>query len=247
MESSQDSKYSRLAAGAAKVFFPIGLYQKYQSKKNQKAIFKETEEFVQLIKDGNIEEFKQKCLSTPVEEVKKLRMFPDYSLLIACACFKGHEAARFLIEELHFDVDEQAKNGETALIRAVHFNDYQMVEILLQSGANAELRTKQEIGALLTVVSRDRPALVDLLLRYGTCINLKTDNKAIQAVVDACSDKVKSVISFHQAWRRKKNMLVILDNLSQDKPKEILKKKNDPLGIMNKKPDLLKLIIRDYM
>ena len=69
-----------------------------------------------------------------------MKLYSNYTLLIACACFKGYEEARFLLEEMKVDINEQSKNGETALIRAVHFNDYKMVELLLQLGASIELR-----------------------------------------------------------------------------------------------------------
>jgi len=69
-----------------------------------------------------------------------MKMYSNYTLLIACSCFQGYEEARFLLEEMKVDVNEQAKNGETALIRAVHFNDIEMVKILLYYGASPEFR-----------------------------------------------------------------------------------------------------------
>lgn len=44
MESqSEDKTYSKLAAGAAAVFFPLTIYQNYKNKKQAAVIFKETE------------------------------------------------------------------------------------------------------------------------------------------------------------------------------------------------------------
>ena len=74
------------------------------------------------------------------------------------------------------DINEQAKNGETALIRAAHFNDIKMVELFIELGASMELRTKQDMSAFLTAVTRNKPAIVDLLLRKGCSINLKSKN-----------------------------------------------------------------------
>lgn len=75
------------------------------------------------------------------------------------------------------DPDEQAKNGETALIRSVHFNDIKMVKLLLDHGASIELRyvvkcfifnrTMQDVGAVITAITRHKPKILDLLLRYG--------------------------------------------------------------------------------
>ena len=105
-----------------------------------------------------------------------MKMYSNYTLLIACACFQGYEEAKFLIHEMRVDINEQAKNGETALIRATHFNDIKMVEVLLDSGASIELRTMQDMSALLTAVTRNKPKIVDLLLKRGAVINLMSKN-----------------------------------------------------------------------
>jgi len=49
-------------------------------------------------------------------------------------------------------INEQAKNGETALIRATHFNNYQIVEYLLSKGASSELRYDLDKSISLIVV-----------------------------------------------------------------------------------------------
>ena len=51
-----------------------------------------------------------------------------------------------------------------------------MVELLIDLGASAELRTKQDMSALLTAVTRNKPKIVNLLLQKGCSINLKSRN-----------------------------------------------------------------------
>eukprot|EP00343_Euplotes_focardii_P006444 CAMPEP_0205813544 /NCGR_PEP_ID=MMETSP0205-20121125/18224_1 /ASSEMBLY_ACC=CAM_ASM_000278 /TAXON_ID=36767 /ORGANISM="Euplotes focardii, Strain TN1" /LENGTH=166 /DNA_ID=CAMNT_0053095781 /DNA_START=195 /DNA_END=692 /DNA_ORIENTATION=+ len=166
-----------------------------------------------------------------------MKLYSQYTLLMACACFQGHEEAKFLVEEMKVDINEQAQNKETALIRAVHFNDKKMVKILLDFGASTELRTMQEVSPLITAVTRDKPKLVDLLLKNGCCINLKSKNISIEKLLAESSEEVKNVIDFHKAWRRKKNMLIVLEKLEENKKikKDI---KNDPLKVLNKRQDL---------
>ena len=40
---SENNSYTKLAAGAAAIFFPISLYQNYKNKKLEATVFKETE------------------------------------------------------------------------------------------------------------------------------------------------------------------------------------------------------------
>ena len=93
-----------------------------------------------MVKEKSTQEFMQACKSLTADYIQTMKMYSNYTLLIACACFQGYEEAKFLIEEVKVDINEQARNGETALIRAVHFNDIKMVELLLDHGASTELR-----------------------------------------------------------------------------------------------------------
>ncbi|CAI2375447.1 unnamed protein product [Moneuplotes crassus] len=252
MDPTEDLSYFKPAIGAAVLFSCLGFYWNHKIKRAAKVIFKQTESLVKLIKDKDIDVFKERCLSLTPEFIQKMKMYSNYTLLIACACFQGYEEAKFLLQEMKVDINEQAKNGETALIRAVHFNDYEMVELLLKAGANTELRTKQSISAFITAITREKPLLVDLLLKYGTEIDMKIQKSTIQTVLDNCSEKIKSIIEFHKgkppltslAWRRKKNILVILNKTETDKAKNL---QGDLLKVLNRKNDLFKSIVRDYM
>ncbi|CAI2375843.1 unnamed protein product [Moneuplotes crassus] len=250
LDTSQSMTLAKVAAGAATVSAMLCWYQSIQNKKERKAIFRKIRELTALLKDKN-GRFMEKCLSSSPELIRNIEMYSNYTLLIASVCFQGYEEAKFLIEKMKIDVNEKARNGETALIRAVQVNDSKMVQLLLNAGASIELRTKQEISALIVAITHNRPILVDLLLKYGACINTKTINKGVQSMIDNCSEEIKTVISFHKAWRRKKNMLKILDAQSQKKEESGLSEKDDlikdPLETLNRKADLFKSIIRDFM
>lgn len=92
------------------------------------------------MKDGKTKEFKEQCRAATPDFIKGIKLYSGHTLLMTCAYLKGHEEAKFLVNEMGADVNEQAKNGETALIRATHFNDLQMVELLIDLGAFLEFR-----------------------------------------------------------------------------------------------------------
>jgi len=60
------------------------------------------------------------------------------SPLMAAAQLRFHDGARELLRS-KAQVDDTNRSGETALIRAVQFNDPEMVRILLTNGANPDL------------------------------------------------------------------------------------------------------------
>lgn len=66
-----------------------------------------------------------------------------------------------------YPIDKQAKNGETALMRACHYNNLEIVRYLLSRGADTELRNKQDITALITAFMKDKPLIVTELLWSG--------------------------------------------------------------------------------
>ena len=249
MEINEDNKtYSKLAAGAALVFFPVTIYQSIKNKRIAKKIFTESEQLVKLVKERETQKFKDEWKKWTPEFIQSIKNHANYTLLIAWASFKGHEECKFLINEMKVDVNEQSKNGETALIRAWHFNDIKLVEILLDLGADPEIRTKQDMSALLTAATRSKQKIVNLLLRRGAKINLQSKNPGIMQLLEASKEKIDPVVNFHKEWRRKKNMIVLADQFENSKIKiEDNKKNEDILKVLRSKKDLLKMIIKDYM
>lgn len=92
------------------------------------------------MKDKKTSEFKFACRACSPEFIQSIKVHANYTLLIACASFDGYEEIKFLVQEMNVDINEQAKNGETALIRAAHFNNLDVVKLLLELGADTELR-----------------------------------------------------------------------------------------------------------
>mmetsp|Transcript_10827 Transcript_10827/g.12184 ORF Transcript_10827/g.12184 Transcript_10827/m.12184 type:complete len:125 (+) Transcript_10827:334-708(+) len=124
-----------------------------------------------------------------------------------------------------------------------------MVELLLKAGANTELRTQQDMSALLTAVTRNKPKIVNLLLKFGAKINLDSKNGGIKKLTKESDERVHTVIRFHREWRRKKNFIVLLDHLENDIGGEVSKEQERPdnLDVIMSKKGLLKSIIKDYM
>lgn len=75
-----------------------------------------------------------------------------YPLMTISVAFENLDAVRFLVEQKGMDVNEVAANKETALIRACHFNRLEIIRYLLGRGADLEMRTSQDVSALLTAI-----------------------------------------------------------------------------------------------
>ena len=77
-------------------------------------------------------------------------VYDRYPLTLIAVGEKSLEGLKFLIEEMAYPIDKQANNGETALIRACHFKNIDIVKYLLSRGADTEIRNKQHITAFIT-------------------------------------------------------------------------------------------------
>ena len=75
-----------------------------------------------------------------------------YPLITICVAFENLDAVRYLVEQKGMDVNEVTANKETALIRACHFNRLEIIRYLLGRGADLEMRTSQDVSALLTAI-----------------------------------------------------------------------------------------------
>jgi ankyrin len=75
------------------------------------------------------------------------------------------------------DVDAQNREGATALHSAVIGGAYEIVEILLRSGANTELRDNQEYTPLFlasNMYGMWQSDILGLLIQYGANVNVAT-------------------------------------------------------------------------
>ena len=83
------------------------------------------------------------------EDLKTVFRYPLITISVA---FENLDAVKFLVEQKGMDVNEVGANRETALIRACHFNKLEIIRYLLDRGADLEMRTCQDVSALLTAV-----------------------------------------------------------------------------------------------
>ena len=120
------------------------------------------------MKINDIDGFKAYCHEVGPQEVKTFMVYDRYPLTLIAVGEKSLEGLKFLIEEMAYPIDKQAKNGETALIRACHFKNIDIVRYLLSRGADTEIRNKQHITAFITAYMRDKPDIVTELL-WGGC------------------------------------------------------------------------------
>lgn len=80
-------------------------------------------------------------------------------------------------------------------------------------------RTKQDMSALLTAVTRDKPKLVDMLLKNGVTLNLKSKNnvsyvsKYSLLFIFLVSDKNTSLFNYY-------SLSICLLKQSQTEPKQ---------------------------
>jgi len=81
------------------------------------------------------------------------------------------------------DINTQDENGDTALTLAIHMGYKPMVELLLDKGANPNIKNNVFWGytALLWAVDKDKPDIVKLLLEKGVNPNIQDnfDNTAL--------------------------------------------------------------------
>ena len=86
------------------------------------------------------------------QDHQDLKAIFKYPLITISVAFENLDAVRFLVEQKGMDVNEVAANKETALIRACHFNRLEIIRYLLGRGADLEMRTSQDVSALLTAI-----------------------------------------------------------------------------------------------
>lgn len=88
---------------------------------------------------------------------------------------KNREITELLLRRLKALVDEQDKDGYTALHHAVYLNQYKLVEILLKNNANISIRNKFDQTPLDIAISQGHVEVVKFLL--GNKADNKTKNK----------------------------------------------------------------------
>jgi len=80
---------------------------------------------------------------------------------------------KIALESGLFDVNMQNKNGKTALDYVLGREDYNIVKLLLDNGANVNMQNKYGYTALMYAVDREDYNTVKLLLDNGADVNMQ--------------------------------------------------------------------------
>lgn len=78
------------------------------------------------------------------------------------------------------DINAKDKSGNTLLGKTIFYGNYRILEILLQRGANPNIRYGQAHAiALVRAIYRKSPKIIELLLDYGANINVNINGKTL--------------------------------------------------------------------
>lgn len=124
--------------------------------------------------------------------------------LIFYACSKGDYDVVKLCLQKNIDPNQADKNGVTPLMYASECGNDSVCELLLQHGANPNLKsTKNEVvPALINTVVQNNPRLLDLMLLYGGNPNLLDSINYITPLFYAVKEgylECAQVLLFHNA------------------------------------------------
>jgi hypothetical protein len=162
-------------------------------------------ELYKLTEKHDLKEFKEfvaKNFNGNLKSLEKVYYYTGSNLLIYAAEIANINLVKYLLEN-GFNVDcKDAKNGETCLIRAIHFNRLEIVELLLSYNPNLNLTSKEmKITPINIAVMRNKHKIVDLLLFNGAIFNLNNYLKSYANEYlnwQKVSDEVKKTIAKHK-------------------------------------------------
>lgn len=82
-----------------------------------------------------------------------------------------NDVVKVLLKQGHIDVDAKNKHGQTPLMKAVIFDDVEMVKLLHKAGANLDSEDSTGKTAFLIGMSEGREKTLEYLLKNGCDIN----------------------------------------------------------------------------
>jgi uncharacterized protein len=106
------------------------------------------------------------------------------SALVDAAKSQDREAVKALVAE-HADVNASEPDGTTALHWAAHWNDLEMVSLLLDAGANPIALNRYGVTPLAEAASNARGAVVEKLLKAGADANTQITSAGETALMRA--------------------------------------------------------------
>ena len=113
------------------------------------------------------------------------------------------------------------------------------MDLLLKNHVKLESRTVQGKTALITSVTRNKPMIVDMLLKAGAKMDLRSDNDIITDEIANMSQNVANVIAQHKKWKRVKPFLKLHHNRD--------KSENFPKEFKTLNKNLFRKIVTDFM
>ncbi len=126
--------------------------------------------------------------------------------LVEAAKNKDQEAVRSLLKQ-HADVNARQPDGATALMWAVHWDDFEMADLLIRAGANTNVANSYGAAPLWLTCSNGNAAMVEKLLKAGADPNtaLPSGETALMAATETTADVVKMLLA-HGADVNKKTI-----------------------------------------
>lgn len=157
-------------------------------------------------------EYIEKNYGGDAKLLEKVYYYTGSNLLIQAIGENNIDLVRYLLRK-GFNVDSRdCKNGETALIRAIHYNYYDIVKLLLEYNPSLKICHKEmKIIPLNLAVARNKEKLVDLLLNYGAKFDLQSYKNSRANEYNHWSKvnlEVRKTIAKHKC--KKINLLMIL-------------------------------------
>jgi ankyrin repeat protein len=95
---------------------------------------------------------------------------------LAAAALRGHVFMVRLLLRNQAHVNRVGANDLTALMNAVELNRLDVVQVLLEAGANTRVLNRAGENVLAVAVRKNNPALLDLLLKQGVAPDMADSN-----------------------------------------------------------------------
>ena len=168
----------------------------------------------------------QKSLLFSHNEIYEMKEYESgNNLLYLSIKNENYNLAKFLIESKKININEQNKNGDTPLHKAVQLSNYKLVNLLLENNANTNIQNNQNETPLHFAANIGDYKIIKLLLLYKANIFLKNKNNLTAEDCSKLIGDMKSVNIFQQKREELENnndIHNIKTNVSEQKEKIVI-------------------------